>query len=146
MHSRITGPALVLAVLFARSVCAQTQPQSFDAPKEFWPAVEAYVPLKEKVRLYSLFTTTRSEETKNNQEASLGADLDYTVNKHLVLRGGYRYGFSLTEEEPFSEQRLLTEQTLRQHLPLGILLTDRNREEFEPHHIHAIGTSLVIHF
>jgi len=129
MHSKIIGCASVLA-LFAFSVCAQSQPQSSDAPKQFFPAVEAYVPLKEKVRLYFLITTTRSVETRSNQEGQLGAHVDYTVNKHLVLRAGYRYGFSLTEEDPFTEHRPLTEQTIRQELPIGILLTDRNREEF----------------
>ena len=129
MHSKITGCVSVL-VLFAFAACAQAQPQSSDSEKEFFPGVEAYVPLKEKVRLFFLFTTTRSAETRNNQEGQLGAHLDYTVNKHLVLRAGYRYGFSLTEEDPFTEHRPLTEQTIRQDLPLGILLTDRNRQEF----------------
>jgi len=130
MHSKVTGCALVLALLFAVPIGAEAQQQSSDTPKEFWPAVRVYVPLKEKIRLYFLFTTTRSEETKNDQEAHVGAHVDYTVNKWLVLSAGYRYGFSFTDDDPFKEHRPLTEQTIRQALPLGILLTDRNREEF----------------
>jgi len=59
--------------------------------------MDVYVPLNEKVRLFFLFTITKSEETKNNLEGQFGAHVDYTVNNRLVLRAGYRYGFSLTE-------------------------------------------------
>jgi hypothetical protein len=98
--------------------------------KEFWPEIDVYVPLNEKVRLFFLFTTTKSEETKSNLEGQLGAHVDYTVNSRLVLRAGYRYGFSIKEVQPFKEHRPLLEETLRQRMPLKILLSDRNREEF----------------
>lgn len=104
--------------------------QESNSRKEIWPEVDVYVPLDEKVRLFFLFTVTKSEETRNNTEGQFGAHVDYTVNHRLVLRAGYRYGFSLTEANPFKEHRPLVEQTLRQRLPLKILLSDRNREEF----------------
>ena len=88
------------------------------------------MPLNEKVRLFFLFTITKSQETRNNPEGQVGAHVDYTVNRRLVLRAGYQYGFSITEADPFKEHRPLVEQTLRQQLPLKILLSDRNREEF----------------
>ena len=46
-----------------------------------------------------------------------------------MLRAGYRYSFA-PGDDPFKEHRILAEQTFRQELPLAILLSDRNREEF----------------
>lgn len=118
----------VLPVVLLMTVCAQSQES--DTSKELWPEIDAYVPLKEKVRLFFRFSVTKSEETRKNTEGQVGAHIDYTVNKRLVLRAGYRYGFSLAEMDPFIEHRPLLEQTYREQLPLRILLSDRNRQEF----------------
>jgi hypothetical protein len=124
---RALAVTLLIAVLTAG---ARGQEQTSDTRKELWPEVDVYVPLEEKVRLFFLFTITKSEETKSNLEGQFGAHIDYTVNKRLVLRAGYRYGFSLTQDDPFTEHRPIAEQTFRQELPLKILLSDRNREDF----------------
>ena len=46
------------------------------------------------------------------------------------MRAGYRYGFSLNKDEDYNEHRILLEQTLRLPLPVGPLLSDRNRQGF----------------
>jgi len=117
----------VLAVILALAVCARAQEQT---PKELWPEVGVYVPLDKEWRLYFLFNVTKSEETRENTEGQVGAHIDYTVNKRLVLRAGYRFGFSLAETDPFKEHRPILEQTYREQLPLRILLSDRNRQDF----------------
>ncbi len=38
-----------------------------------------------------------------------------------MLRAGYRYGFSLSETDPFKEYRPILEQTYHEQLPLKIL-------------------------
>ena len=120
----------MLAVFVALSVCVRAQQPESDTRKELWPEVDVYVPLNEKFRLSFRFSVTKAQETRENTEGQFGAHIDYTLNKRLVLRAGYRYGFSLTETDPFHEHRPLAEQTYREHLPLKLLLTDRNREEF----------------
>jgi uncharacterized protein DUF2490 len=129
-HKKVPKAAWILVVLLGVAVNARAQQQQSDTRKEVWPEVDVYVPLDEKVRLFFLFTISKAEETKSNLEGQFGAHVDYTVNKRLVLRAGYRYGFSLTEDDPFTEHRPITEQTFRQPLPLKILLSDRNREDF----------------
>ena len=114
----------VSAVVLLLTVCAQSQER---APKELWPEVGVYVPLNKEWRLYFLFSITKSEETRENTEGQFGAHVDYTVNKRLVLRAGYRYLFSLNETDPFREHRPILEQTYREQLPLRIRLSDRNR-------------------
>lgn len=122
---------LFLVVFGAHSTNAQ------DAPREeFWPEIDVYVQLNDRFRLFFLGTVSKSiedGEVRNSQayEAQLGAHLDYIPNKHVILRTGYRYGSSVrSNDDPFKEHRFLTEQTLRQMIPGGIMLSDRNREDF----------------
>ncbi|HEX5703583.1 MAG TPA: DUF2490 domain-containing protein [Pyrinomonadaceae bacterium] len=97
---------------------------------QFWPEVDVFIPLRPKIKLFLLGTVTKAEETRDNLEGQVGIHLDYTVNRKFMLRGGYRYGFALSEGDPFKEHRIVLEQTLRHPLPLDVLLTDRNREDF----------------
>jgi hypothetical protein len=99
------------------------------AEAQFWPEVDVFIPLRPKIRLFLLGTVTKAEETRDNLEGQLGVHIDYTVNKKFMLREGYRYGFSLSDGDPFKEHRIVLEQTVRQPLPLDVLLSDRNRED-----------------
>ena len=121
---------MILALVVALDVCVHAQQQAAETPTQLWPEVQVYVPLDEKVRLFFLFSITKARETRDNTEGQFGAHIDYALNKRLTLRAGYRYGFSLTETDPFKEHRPIAEQTYREELPLKILLTDRNRQDF----------------
>jgi hypothetical protein len=128
MHRKLTGAGWILLVLVSFTICVRSQDSN--SRKELWPEVDVYVPLDEKIRLFFLFSINEAEETKEKTEGQFGAHVDYTVNKRLALRVGYRYGFSLTEEDPFKEHRIVSDQTFRQPLPLKILLSDRNQQDF----------------
>jgi hypothetical protein len=117
---------VALAAAFSSGAYAQ---QDSDAVKQFWPEVDFYVPLNEKFRLFFLATTTKAQETRDNVEGQVGAHIDYHITKKVSLRTGYRYGFSMGGADPFEEHRIIFEQTLRQPLPLQVLLSDRNRED-----------------
>ena len=99
------------------------------AETQFWPEIDVFIPLTPKTRLFLLGTITKAQETRSNVEGQFGAHLDYTINKKFMIRGGYRYGFSLSDGDPFKEHRIVLEQTVRQPLPLDVLLSDRNRED-----------------
>jgi len=118
----------VVALTAAFSSGARAQQDSENA-KQFWPEVDVYFPLNEKFRLFFLATTTKAQETRENTEGQVGAHLDYQLYRRVSLRTGYRYGFSLGGSDPFKEHRIIFEQTLRQPLPLQVLLSDRNRED-----------------
>ena len=120
----------LLALVVAVNVCARAQQQTSDTQTQLWPEVSVYVPLDEKVRLFFRFSITKAQETRENTEGQFGAHIDYVLNKRLTLRAGYRYGFSLTETDPFTEHTPIAEQTYREQLPLKILLSDRNRQDF----------------
>ena len=118
----------LLALLAGLSGVTRAQGDA-ESREEFWPEVDVYVSLSEKVRLFFLGTISKSKETKESLEGQVGAHVDYALHKKVTLRTGYRYGFSLTESDPFKEHRIVLEQTLRQPLPLKVLLSDRNRED-----------------
>ena len=117
---------LALTAALSSSVRAQQDPGT---SKQFWPEVDVHVPLNEKVRLFFLATTTKAEETRDNTEGQVGAHVDYQLSKKISLRTGYRYGFSMGGSDPFKEHRIIFEQTLKQPLPLQMLVSDRNRED-----------------
>ena len=117
---------VALTVVFSSGGSAQEDSKPL---KQIWPEVDVYVSLNEKFRLFFIATTTKVEETRDNTEAQVGADIDYQLRKKVSLRAGYRHGFSLSGSDPFNEHRILFEQALRQPLPLHLLLSDRNREE-----------------
>ena len=118
--------ALLSLILFCSSTAAA---QESDTQTEFWPEIYVFVPLNREFRLGFFAKVTRVEETKEDTEAAVGVHLDYFWRKNLNLRAGYHYGFSLAGQEPFTENRIFFEQTLRRKLPARISLTDRNREE-----------------
>ncbi len=120
----------LLALAVSLETVVQCQQQDSDTRTELWTELGVYVPLDEKWRLYFLVTLNRAEETREDNELTLGAHLDYTVNKRLALRSGYRYTFSRSDTNPFREHRVIAEQTFRQDLPWSLLLTDRNRQDF----------------
>jgi hypothetical protein len=110
-----------------RGVRAQQQP---DTRTELWTEADVYVPLNEKWRLFFRYSLRKAEETREDLESTVGAHVDYTINRRFSLRAGYRYGFSSNDANPFREHRVLAEQTFRQESPLAILLSDRNRQDF----------------
>lgn len=130
--------ALILILRFSLLLAALspvTQAQETTASRQFWPEVDVYIELKPTIRLNFLGTVSKSVEDgefRNAQayEAQFGAHLDYIPNEHVILRTGYRFGSSVGDSESFKEHRFLTEQTFRTLLPGGLLLSDRNREDF----------------
>lgn len=128
MRIPVWRPACLLALVAIFTAGARAQ-QDSETVKQFWPEVDVYVPLNEKFRLFFLATTTKAEETRENIEGQVGAHIDYLIHRKASLRAGYRYGFSLGGSDPFKEHRIVFEQTLRQPLPLNVLLSDRNRED-----------------
>ena len=125
---------LFLLVVAISSQSARAQEST--TQKDFWPEVDVYINLKPKVRLYFLGTVSKSVEdgellNAQAYEAQIGAHVDYIPNEHVILRTGYRFGSAVgSDSDPFKEHRFLTEQTLRKLLPGGLLLSDRNREDF----------------
>jgi uncharacterized protein DUF2490 len=124
---RAVAVGLLVAGLFAD---AQSQQQQSETLKELWTDADAYVPLNEKWRLFFRYSLRKAEETREDLESTVGVHVDYTINKRFSFRGGYRYGFSSNDANPFREHRIVAEQTIKQELPLAILLSDRNREDF----------------
>jgi len=133
---RVRVYALIVFLFFFVFSTQAARAQQPTTRNEFWPEIDVYINLKPKLRLYLLGTVSKSVEdgelrNARGFEAQIGAHIDYLPNEHVILRAGYRFGTSVGQTgEPFKEHRLLTEQTLRKLLPRGLMLSDRNREDF----------------
>ena len=123
MRRRVIRTVSIVLLVAGLSVDALSQQP--ETRTEVWTQADVYVPLDEKWRLFFLFSSSRAEETREDRESTLGAHIDYAINKRFVLRGGYRYTLSLSDDDLFEEHRIIAEQTFRQDLPLAILLSDR---------------------
>jgi hypothetical protein len=90
--------------------------------------------VRPKVRLYLFGVVSKAIEDGENFnakafEAQIAAHVDYLPNKHVILRTGYRYGWSL-DDNSYREHRLVTAQILLKMVPGKFLLSDRNQEDF----------------
>jgi Protein of unknown function (DUF2490) len=117
---------LLLLSCLGGSALSQDEPTTRN---ELWPEVDLYINLNPKWRLLFLGNISQERETNIDLEGQVGAHVDYFFNKYLVFRTGYRYGFSLVEDDPFEEHRILFEQTIRVPIPWKIPLSDRNRQD-----------------
>jgi hypothetical protein len=57
MHGKLIRAGWMLVVLIGSTITLRSQEPNNG--KEFWPEIDVYVPLNEKVRLFFLFTTTK---------------------------------------------------------------------------------------
>ncbi len=122
----------ILALFVVVVVCASSHAQEdLETQNQVWPELDAFVHLNPKLRLFFLATFSKESDSRAPFEGQVGAHIDYIVNKNLILRTGYRYGHSLGDtNDPFSEHRWITEQTLRLPMTWNLLLSDRNRQDF----------------
>jgi hypothetical protein len=110
--------------------CAIVHGQETDETrKEIWPEVDLFFPLNERFRLIVSGGTEKAAETRNATEGHVGAFLDCFFRERITLRAGYRYGFQLGGNEPFSEHRVVLDQTFHKTLTRKFVFSDRNRQE-----------------
>jgi hypothetical protein len=134
---RINGTAQIfLCPILILLACSEARAQESDTGKQFWPEVDIFVKLSPRFRLFFLATVSKNVEDgelfgSNAFDSQFGAHIDFIPNKHVILRTGYRFGSSIGDtEDPYKENRLITEQTFRRLFKGDVLLSDRNREDF----------------
>jgi hypothetical protein len=130
---------LGLALLLLASQTAWPQ----DAT-QFWPELDVYLQKGERVRLLFAGAGYLGEQSSGNSAVAsyleialrpllrreLRDDQDVFRKRYLTFRAGYRYSKKLSSTEPNWERRAVAEVTGRYPLPLGLLLSDRNRGDF----------------
>jgi hypothetical protein len=130
--------ALVMLASSVLIFCVGTSAQTF----QFWPEVDTYVKVNDKVRFY--FVASQTRENGTGTDGEIGPNIDFFLNplfrlkritvfqldqsksRPLMFRLGYRYLPSTTDA---SEHRIVMEATPRYPLIRGALVTDRNRAD-----------------
>lgn len=132
---------IVIILLYAFPLMAQ---DSTGARKEGWPELNVYYSFNNKWRLFAMVSVTRLR-TSDYTDGSTGIYVDYFANSslrqkfmpqlkdssrgyYLWLRMGYYYSSTPPKSvNPVKEHTIATEANLRFHLPMDILLTNKNR-------------------
>lgn len=130
---------LMRMVLCLLLVLSAARLQAQDTRNEFWPALDVYLKLDEKSRLFFKYSATRSDDLEEYADGSLGAYFDfYTFSvlqrlrahpdasrtRLLMIRSGYSFTPSDNTHTPTLEAQV------RAPLPWGLLLIERNRGDF----------------
>ena len=114
--------AAMLAVNAATAALAQDS-------NEFWPEAQFHYWFDDRTRAIAMAAVSRDMGSHTSYQAEEGLTLEHRFADFLLGRIGYRHG-GATDGEPFNENRLLTEQTLRLHLPSLVIVDFRNRQDF----------------
>jgi Protein of unknown function (DUF2490) len=140
---------LVVFLILAAASCGLVfcadplRAQGFD---QLWPEVNAFLKLNDNSRLFFLYAGTRVQQG-GYSDGQLGAHVDLFLapiskirlqrhpdvarNRFLSIRLGYLYGKTPEDSpDPFVEHTPTIEITPRYYFPKGILVTNRNREDF----------------
>ena len=125
--ARLAGMAILPALFFA-DPASETQAQSRTST-QFWPEIQIHVGLDPQTKLIFLGNISRDRETARNLEGQIGIHIDHKLTDIFSVRAGYRFGGSLVENDPFTEHRLLFEQTFQFALPEKFYLSFRTRED-----------------
>lgn len=120
------GPVCLLLLFLCAGVHGQ---ETDETRKEIWPEVDFYFPLNERFRLVVAAGTEKASETRDATEGQAGVYLDCFFRERITLRAGYRHGFELGSNKPFSEHRVVLDQTFHKPLPRAFVFSDRNRQE-----------------
>ena len=119
------------ACFFVLLLFCSTAPgqETAETRKEIWPEIDLFFPLNERFRLVVVSGSEKASETKDGLEGQAGAYVDCFFRDRITLRAGYRYGFALGENDPFSEHRVVLDQTFHKPLQRKFVFSDRNRQE-----------------
>jgi len=130
MACRIRAAGLIAISAFglanpAGGAAAQTRTST-----QFWPEIQIHVALDPRTKLIFLGNIARDRELSRNLEGQVGIHIDHKLTDIFSVRAGYRFGGSLVEGDPFTEHRLLLEQTFQFPLPQKFVASFRTREDF----------------
>ena len=130
---------IVFGALIVVSAGTSAHPQT----TQVWPEISLFTRLNDRMRFYFLATTVK--ESQESTEGEFGPNFDFyfrsfrerkrlgeflldeSKNRFLLLRVGYRYLDSFTDEP--NEHRVVLEATARYPLKGGVLVSNRGRTD-----------------
>jgi len=97
---------------------------------EFWPELQFHYWFDQhRSRAIFMASHDRDRDSQSVYQAAVGLTFERRFTDVIWGRIGYRHANS-TDGGPFTENRLLTEQTFRVPLPAGVSVDFRTREDF----------------
>jgi hypothetical protein len=143
VERRVVGCRAALAVVLILASASAACGQESDSTNEFWPEIDLFIKLREKSRLFVVYSGTRQENLGAYADGQVGVYFDYWAlpalgrtgranadvsrSKLLFVRAGYLFSRPLNSSGAVTEHMLTYELTGRANLPASLLLSDRNR-------------------
>jgi hypothetical protein len=119
----LAGLASAMAVFIVPSAQAQES-------NEFWPEAQLHYWFDDhRSRAIAMASISRNRDSDTSTQAEQGLTFEHQFTGYFLGRIGYRHG-AATDGGAFAENRLLTEQTFRLHLPSKVITEYRTREDF----------------
>jgi Protein of unknown function (DUF2490) len=103
-----------------------------DTRNEFWPELDLWFKLNDSFRLLLVTSGTRDRDTGDRTNGEEAVYLDYRMNEHISLRGGFDYALTIAQspgEQNSVEHRYIFDFNYRWHFGMATQLTDRTRTD-----------------
>jgi Protein of unknown function (DUF2490) len=117
--------AAVLCLVIGGRACADTR-------DEFWPELDLWFKLSDSFRLLLVSSGTRDRDTGDRTNGEGAVYLDYRMNEHISLRGGFDDALTIAQspgEQNGVEHRYILDFNYRWHFGTATQLTDRTRTD-----------------
>ncbi len=95
---------------------------------EFWPEAQIHYRFDDRTRAIAMTAVSRDLASQSSYQAEEGVTVEHRFADYFLGCIGYRHG-GATDGDPFNDNRLLIEQTLRLHLPGQIIADYRMLED-----------------
>jgi hypothetical protein len=103
-----------------------------DTRDEFWPELDLWFKLNDSFRLLLVTSGARDRDTGDRTNGEGAVYLDYRMNQHISLRGGFDYALTIAQspgEQNSVEHRYILDFNYRWHFGDATQLTDRTRTD-----------------
>jgi Protein of unknown function (DUF2490) len=128
----LTRPGAPLIVAVAVACLGLGGRAGADTRDEFWPELDLWFKLNDSFRLLLVGSGTRDRDTGDRTNGEAAVYLDYRINQHISLRGGFDYALTIAQspgELNGVEHRYILDFNYRWYFGEATQLTDRTRTD-----------------
>lgn len=122
--------AKAFSLLLTASLAAFVTSARAEEVQEFWPEAQIHYWFNDhKSRAILMGSLSRYRDSNAAYQVEQGLTFEHQFTDYFLGRIGYRHGAS-AGDGPFTENRLLMEQTFRLRFPSKVIVDARTREDF----------------
>jgi hypothetical protein len=125
LYRQVAVGVMMLAMVAGTAVAHAQTSQAY----EFWPEIDLIYRFDDRNKVIVMGDTARNRDSGTAYQGEVGVSFDHRFTDYFSARMGYRHANAL-DGSSFRENRFLSEQTFRIHLPAQVMVDFRTREDF----------------